>query len=60
MLHPDLILRDVQVGDAEALAHILVTVGESAFRGRVPDQCLTFTEAESATNWKRTLTAAST
>jgi ribosomal protein S18 acetylase RimI-like enzyme len=52
---PDIILRDVRTDDAEALAHILITAGEAAFRGRVPDQCLTFTETESAANWQRTL-----
>src|SRR4051812_22158102 len=57
MSDPDRMLRDVQVGDAEALAHILITAGETAFRGRVPAQCLTFTEAESAANWRRTLAA---
>lgn len=48
-------LRDVTPDDAEALAHVLITAGESAFRGLVPDQCLTFTEAESAANWRRFL-----
>ena len=55
MRHPDIVLRDVRVGDAGALAHILITANDAAFRGRVPDQCLTFTEAESAANWRRTL-----
>jgi ribosomal protein S18 acetylase RimI-like enzyme len=55
MPRPDLVLRDVNVGDAAALAHILVTANEAAFRGRVPDQCLTFTEPESAANWQRLL-----
>ncbi len=51
----DITLRDVTPDDAEALAHVLITAGESAFRGLVPDQCLTFTEAESAANWRRFL-----
>ena len=55
MRRPATFLRDVHVGDAEALAHILVTANEVAFRGRVPDQCLTFTEPESAANWQRML-----
>jgi ribosomal protein S18 acetylase RimI-like enzyme len=55
MRPPDIVLRDVRVGDAEALAHILITANDAAFRGRVPDHCLTFTEAESADNWRRTL-----
>lgn len=48
----DVNLRDVAPGDAAALAHVLITSNEQAFRGRVPDQCLTFTEAESAANWR--------
>lgn len=51
----DITLRDVTPDDAEALAHVLITANESAFRGLVPDQCLTFTEAESAANWRRFL-----
>jgi GNAT superfamily N-acetyltransferase len=57
MRNPDIVVRDVRAGDAEALGHILITANEAAFRGRVPDQCLTFTEAESAANWRRTLVA---
>ena len=49
--------RPVFPSDAAALAHILVTANERAFRGIVPDQCLDFTEAQSAANWNRTLTA---
>jgi ribosomal protein S18 acetylase RimI-like enzyme len=52
----DLILRDVQVADAEALAHVLITAFDAAFRDRVPDPCLAFTEEESAANWRRSLT----
>ncbi len=55
MTSPDAVIRDVHVDDADALAHILVTANEAAFRGRVPDCCLEFTEAESAANWRRTL-----
>ncbi len=47
------LIREVVPGDADALAHILVTANEHAFRGLVPDHCLEFTEVESATNWKR-------
>src|SRR5689334_18790269 len=49
----DIHLRPVTVDDAEALAHVLVSAQESAFRGIVPDQCLDFTEAQSAANWRR-------
>lgn len=51
----DITLREAAPDDAEALARIIVTAYEHAFRGLVPDQCLAFTEAESAANWKRTL-----
>ena len=57
MAHSDLILREVRLDDNTALAHILITANEVAFRGRIPDQCLAFTEAESAANWHRTLGA---
>jgi ribosomal protein S18 acetylase RimI-like enzyme len=50
-------LRPVRPSDAAALAHILVTANEHTFRGIVPDQCLEFTEAQSAANWHRSLTA---
>jgi ribosomal protein S18 acetylase RimI-like enzyme len=50
-------IRDVTPADAEALAHILVTTNETTFRGIVAEQCLQFTEAESAANWRRMLTA---
>ena len=50
-------LRPVGPSDAAALAHILVTANERTFRGIVPDQCLDFTEAQSAANWHRSLTA---
>ena len=56
MPRPDIIVRDVRVDDAEALARILIPANEVAFRGRIPDQCLTLTEARSAANWRRTLT----
>jgi ribosomal protein S18 acetylase RimI-like enzyme len=55
MSRPNIFLRDMHASDAEALAHVLITANEAAFRGRIPDQCLTFTEAESAANWRRTL-----
>ena len=43
MPDPILRLRDVRIDDADALAHILISSNEAAFRGRVPDQCLAFT-----------------
>jgi ribosomal protein S18 acetylase RimI-like enzyme len=49
--------RPVAPADAAVLAHILITANEHAFRGIVPDQCLDFTEAQSAANWHRTLAA---
>jgi len=57
MARPNLLLREVRGDDAAALAHILITANEAAFRGRIPDPCLTLTEAESAANWHRTLGA---
>ena len=51
----DISFRDVVVGDADALAHILITSNEASFRGVVPDRVLKSTEAESALNWRRTL-----
>jgi ribosomal protein S18 acetylase RimI-like enzyme len=51
----DISLRRALVSDADGLAHVLITANEHAFRGRVPDKCLEFAEAESATNWRRTL-----
>ncbi len=54
---PHVRVRDVAVGDAAALARILIAANDSAFRGLVPPHCLSFTEAESAANWRKTLTA---
>ncbi len=45
--------RDVVATDASGLARVLVNANERAFRGRVPDRCLEFTETESAHNWQR-------
>jgi ribosomal protein S18 acetylase RimI-like enzyme len=53
----ELKLRDVRADDASALAHVLVTANLANYRGLVPEQCLTFTEAESAANWSRSLNA---
>lgn len=55
MPRSDVVVRDVRVDDARSLALILITANEVAFRGRVPDRCLEFTEAESAANWRSTL-----
>lgn len=51
----EIVLRDVVPTDAHALAHVLITANEAAFRGRVPDQCLESSEIESAANWQHTL-----
>ena len=48
-----IIYRDVTPADAAGLADVLVHANESAFRGRVPDVCLEFSEAESSANWQR-------
>jgi ribosomal protein S18 acetylase RimI-like enzyme len=50
-------IREVRPSDAAALAHVLVTANKAAFAGIVPEQCLLFTEEQSAANWSRTLTA---
>ena len=57
MTAPPLNVRDVCMDDAEALAHIFITAHNATFRGRIPDQCLTLTEPQSAANWRRTLTS---
>lgn len=49
-------LRPVNPSDAATLAHILITANEHTFRGIVPERCLDFTEAQSAANWRRSLT----
>jgi GNAT superfamily N-acetyltransferase len=49
------IFRDVVQSDAPALAHILITANELAFRGLIPDSCLEFSEDESRANWERFL-----
>ena len=49
-------IRAATLADAPALADIVIDANEAAFRGRVPDQCLSWlTRAESATNWRRAL-----
>ncbi len=53
----DVHIREVNPDDADALAHVLVCANRAAYAGIVPPQCLTFTEAESAANWRRTLGA---
>ncbi|MEO8393536.1 MAG: GNAT family N-acetyltransferase [Chloroflexota bacterium] len=53
----DIRLRAVTVDDPETLAHLLISAEQGAFRGLVPDQCLQFTEAQSAANWRKFFTA---
>lgn len=45
-------IRDLSLDDIPALAHVLVTANEHAFRGLLPDETLDFPEAESAANWR--------
>src|SRR4051812_38043012 len=52
----DLVIRDAVVADADALARVIVRSMNHAFAGIVPEQCLAFTEGDSAGNWRRTLT----
>ena len=49
----DIAIRDVVPLDALSLAHVLITANDHTFRGLVPDQCLEFSEAESAANWQK-------
>jgi len=46
-------IRNVNPDDADALAHVLISAEQYTFRGLVPEQCLEFTEEESASNWKK-------
>ena len=48
-------IRKVELSDADALGRILVGANNATFRGIVPEVCLEFTEAQSAANWKRSL-----
>jgi GNAT superfamily N-acetyltransferase len=48
-----LIYRDVVPEDAVGMTRVGIQANEHAFRGRVPDVCLEFTEAESIANWQR-------
>ena len=50
----DILIRHAHIADCPALARIIITATESAFRGRVPDKCLTWlTPEESAANWAK-------
>lgn len=47
-------IRDARIDDAPALADAVIIPIVTAFRGLVPDQCLTWlTKEESVTNWRR-------
>jgi GNAT superfamily N-acetyltransferase len=49
-------LREVEIADQFALARILINATNSAFKGRVPEHCLTnLGITESAANWRRSL-----
>jgi len=50
----DIVIREALPDDAEAIAHVMVTAMQSAFRGIVPEYCLEW--PDSAANWKKTLT----
>jgi ribosomal protein S18 acetylase RimI-like enzyme len=49
------LIREAVLGDADGLAHAIITATNHAFRGIVPERCLAFTEKESSENWRRTL-----
>jgi GNAT superfamily N-acetyltransferase len=56
MLMPEFHLRQARPEDRSALARIIIDATHSAFRGRVPNQCLNWLSAEeSAVNWGRTI-----
>ena len=49
-------LREAEITDRFALARIIINATNSAFKGRVPENCLTSLGiTESATNWRRSL-----
>ena len=49
-------LREAEIADRFALARIIINATSSAFKGRVPEHCLTsLGVSESATNWRRSL-----
>jgi ribosomal protein S18 acetylase RimI-like enzyme len=51
-------IREATPADAPALAEIVIESIQTAFRGLVPDQCLTWlTKEESAANWLRFMSA---
>lgn len=50
-----LTIRDLTPDDIDALAHILVTANDHAFRGLIPDKIVDFPEEESAANWREFL-----
>src|SRR5262245_1730634 len=48
-----IVIREATPADAAALADIVIDSNQTAFRGRVPDQCLAWlTKDESADNWR--------
>ena len=56
MTIPEFNIRPARPEDRFALARIIIEATQSAFRGRVPDQCLNWLSAEdSAVNWRRTI-----
>src|SRR5687767_5185657 len=49
-------IRHAVAGDADALAHVMISANRHAFAGLVPEQCLHWiTPQESADNWRRTI-----
>lgn len=48
-------IRALTLDDIPALAHIVVTANDHAFRGLLPDETLDFPESESAANWRHFL-----
>jgi GNAT superfamily N-acetyltransferase len=50
----EIVIRHARIDDCPALGRIIVSATQHAFRGRVPDQCLSWlTPEESAVNWAK-------
>jgi GNAT superfamily N-acetyltransferase len=52
----EFLIRQARIDDCSAMARILISATQNAFRGRVPDRCLEWiTPEESAANWAKYL-----
>lgn len=54
----EIMIRHARIDDCPVLGRIIVSATQDAFRGRVPDQCLSWlTPEESAVNWAKNFTS---